>query len=83
MAAGGGVAGGVLIVVNRRVLATGVVIALGLVPSMTLAILAVAAGEPGLAGRAMLRWLQDVVLVVIACALVFWTERRSDGRTQL
>lgn len=76
----GGIAGGLLITTNRRVLATGVVIILALVPSLVLAVMELANGELGLAGRAALRWLLDVVLVVAGCALVFFVKRRMDRR---
>lgn len=77
--AAGGVAGGLLIVVNRRVLATGVVIAL--VPSLTLAVMELSIGEPALAAKATLRWATDAVLVVVGCSAVFAMKRSDDGRT--
>ena len=77
----GGIAGGLLIVVNRRVLATGVVIALALVPSLTLSGLELSIGEPGLAGKAALRWATDAVLVAFGCSAVFAAKRASDQRT--
>lgn len=80
VAAGGGIGGALLIVLNRRVLTTGIVIALALVPSVTLAVLELFAGQPSLAGQAMLRWLLDVVSVIIGCTLVFEIKRRTDGR---
>ena len=80
VAAGGGVGGGLLIVLNRRVLTTGIVIALALVPSVTLAVLELFAGQPSLAGQAMLRWALDVAFVVIGCTVVFEIKRRTDGR---
>lgn len=76
----GGIAGGLLIATNRRVLATGVVIILALVPSLALAVIELANGELALAGRATLRWILDVVLVVAGCALVFFVKRRMDRR---
>lgn len=79
--AAGGLAGGLLIVINRRVLATGVVIALALVPSLTLAVLELSIGEPVLALKAALRWGTDAVLVVLGCAAVFAVKRWSDQRT--
>lgn len=76
----GGVVGALLVVANRRVLTTGVVIALALVPSLSLTVMELMAGRPGLAGQAALRWLLDVVLVVIGCSLVFVVKARQDGR---
>lgn len=75
-----GSAGGLLLVTNRRVLTTGVVIALALVPSLALAVLELGAGEPALAGSALLRWLLDVVLVLVGCSAVFAVKRRTDKR---
>ena len=78
--AAGAVGGPLLVVLNRRVLTTGVVVALALVPSLTLSVLELFAGDPVLAGRAALRWLLDVTFVVAGCALVFQVKRRTDGR---
>lgn len=80
VAAGGGIGGGLLIVLNRRVLTTGIVIALALVPSIALAVLELLDGQPSLAVQALLRWLLDVVFVMVGCAVVFEVKRRTDGR---
>lgn len=80
VAAAGGVGGGLLIVANRRVLTTGIVIALAFVPSLSLAVLELSLGEPELAARAVLRWSVDVVLVVACCSGVFFVKRRVDRR---
>lgn len=80
VAAGGGIGGALLIVLNRRVLTTGIVIALALVPSISLAVLELFDGQPTLAAQALLRWALDVVFVVVGCALVFEVKRRTDGR---
>lgn len=81
IALAGGAAGALLIVTNRRVLATGVVIALALVPSLALAVMEVANGDVDLAARATGRWAVDVVLVLAGCSLVFAIKRRTDART--
>jgi uncharacterized membrane protein len=81
VAIAGGIAGALLIVANRRVLATGVVIAPALVPSLSLAVIELANGDLGLARRAMGRWLLDVVLVTAGGALVFEAKRHVDQRT--
>lgn len=80
VAAAGGVGGGLLIVANRRVLTTGIVIALAFVPSLSLAVLELSLGQPELAVRGMFRWAVDVVMVVIACSGVFLVKRRIDRR---
>jgi hypothetical protein len=80
VAAAGGIGGGLLIVVNRRVLTTGIVIALAFVPSLTLAVLELSLGQPELAARGILRWSVDIVLVVVGCSAVFLAKRHVDRR---
>jgi hypothetical protein len=65
--------------VNRRVLTTGIVIALAFVPSLTLAVLERSLGQPELAVRAILRWSVEVVLVVSAAAACSWRSGESTG----
>jgi hypothetical protein len=72
-----GAAGAILTATNRPVLTAGVMIALALVPSAALMGAAVVAGEPALAGKALVRWLLDVALVTSMSLLVFWWKRRS------
>lgn len=83
VALAGGIGGAVLLVTNRRVLTTGIVIALALVPSLALAVVELLAGEPALAGRALLRWALDVVLVLVGCTLVFALKRLTDRRAMV
>jgi hypothetical protein len=80
VAAAGGVGGGLLIVANRRVLTTGIIIALAFVPSLCLAVLELSLGHPELAGRGVLRWSIDVVLVVVGCSGVSPVKRHVDRR---
>jgi uncharacterized membrane protein len=80
VAAAGGVGGGLLIVANRRVLTTGVVIALAFVPSLCLAVLELSLGNAELAAPGILRWSIDVVLVVVGCSGVFLVKRHVDRR---
>lgn len=68
-------AGAVVISGQRSVLTTGVMIALALVPSMSLVGMALAAGNTSLAGQALVRWGVDVVLVVGVGALVLVVKR--------
>jgi hypothetical protein len=74
------VCGGLLLAINRTVLTAGVMVALALVPTASLMPMALVAGDPALAGRAGLRFLVEVVLVLIGTALVFVTKRRNDRR---
>jgi uncharacterized membrane protein len=74
------VCGGLLLAINRTVLTAGVMVALALVPTASLMPMALVAGDPALAGRAGLRFLVEVVLVLAGTGLVFVTKRRSDRR---
>lgn len=74
------VCGGLLLAINRTVLTAGVMVALALVPTAALVPMALVAGDPGLAGRAGLRFLVEVGLVLLGTALVFVSKRRSDRR---
>jgi hypothetical protein len=74
------VCGGLLLAINRTVLTAGVMVALALVPTAALVPMALVAGDPGLSARAGLRFLVEVVLVLLGTALVFVVKRRSDRR---
>ncbi len=74
------VCGGLLLAINRTVLTAGVMVALALVPTASLAPMALVAGDPALAGRATARFLVEVVLVVVGSSLVFLTKRYQDRR---
>lgn len=65
-----GGAGALVVAAQRSVLAAGVMIALALVPSMSIAGIALFAGDFSLAGRGILRWAYDVVAVVFSSAVV-------------
>ena len=75
-----GTGGAVLLVTNRRVLTAGVMIALGLIPSLSLAAMSLVAGDLSLALSATGRWLVDAVAVTLTSVLVFGWHRRVDGR---
>lgn len=75
-----GAGGAVLLVANRSVLTAGVMIALALVPSLSVASMALVDLDLTLAGRGVVRWLVDAVLVTAASAVVFSIKRRTDGR---
>jgi uncharacterized membrane protein len=61
----GGIAGAIVISGQRSVLTTGVMITLALIPSMALVGLGLITADWSLAGRGILRWLVDVVLVML------------------
>jgi uncharacterized membrane protein len=62
-------------------------IALSLIPSATIVGMAIVWADGGLAGRAAMRWLVEVVLVVVLSVLVLsvlvllWKRLRSHRRT--
>jgi hypothetical protein len=68
-------AGAVVISGQRSALTTGVMIALALVPSMALVGMALAAGDPPLAGDAFVRWGVDAVLVMLVGGAVLAVKR--------
>jgi len=75
-----GVAGGLLMAINRTVLTAGVMVALALVPTAALVPMALVAGEVGLAGQALARFAVEVVLVLGTIAGVFMFKTRADQR---
>ncbi|XTZ14417.1 DUF389 domain-containing protein [Micromonospora echinospora] len=75
-----GAAGALLLVVNRRVLTAGVMIALALIPAFALTGMALVGAEWGLAGRALGRGLLDAVTVTVMSAAVFGWHRRTTRR---
>lgn len=74
------VCGGLLLAINRTVLTAGVMVALALVPTAALGPMALLAGDPALAGRAVVRFVVEVVLVLAGSALVFLVKRLGDDR---
>lgn len=74
------VCGGLLLAINRTVLTAGVMVALALVPTAALGPMALVAGDVPLAGRAALRFLVEVGLVIAGSALVFVAKRHRDER---
>lgn len=75
-----GICGGLLMSINRTVLTAGVMVALALVPSASLVTMSLVAGDPRLAGAALVRFLVEVVLVLVGSALVFSGKRLMDRR---
>lgn len=70
VAVAGGLAGAFTVTAGRPVFTAGVMIALALVPSMTVAGMAAAAGDFGLAGRGVLRWAVEAAVVIVTAAAV-------------
>lgn len=75
-----GVAGGLLMAINRTVLTAGVMVALALVPTAALVPMALVAGDPVLAAGTALRFAVEVLLVLVTTAVVFALETRADSR---
>jgi uncharacterized membrane protein len=75
-----GACGALLVLLNRSVLTAGVMIALALVPSWSLSVAALVAGDAGLAGSALFRWVVEAVFVVVASVVVLAVKRRTAGR---
>lgn len=76
-----GVCGGLLMSINRTVLTAGVMVALALVPTACLVSMSLVAGDLHLAGAALVRFLVEVALVLVGCALVFGGKRYLDHRS--
>lgn len=76
----GGTAGAIVVTSQRPVLTTGVMIALALIPSLTIAGMALGSGDIALAGRGLQRWLVDAVIVTVAAAIVLWLKQRAVHR---
>lgn len=74
------VAGAILVAAGRAVLTGGVMIALALIPSMTVLGMAVVAGNWTLAAAGGTRWLIDVTCVLLLSLLVLGWKRKSIHR---
>jgi short-subunit dehydrogenase/uncharacterized membrane protein len=70
VAVAGGLAGAFTVTAGRPVFTAGVMIAVALVPSMTVTGVAVAAGDLSLAGQGLLRWAVEAAVVMATAALV-------------
>ena len=75
-----GVAGALLVVARRAVLTAGVMIALALVPALTMVAISAVSADPSLLARATLRWLVDVAAVIGASVVVLALHRRTSRR---
>ncbi len=65
-----GAAGAVVVTAQRSVLTAGVMIALALIPSMSIVAMAAVTGDFPLAGRGLMRWAVEAGSVLVAGALV-------------
>lgn len=70
-----GLAGGLVVNAHQTVFATGVMVALALVPAAAIVGMGVAAGEFGLAAQGLGRWTADTACVLAASGLVFGIKR--------
>lgn len=68
-------AGALCVAADRPVLTAGAMIGLALVPGMALVGMGLAAGDPGIAGRGLLRWAVDVLAVVLLGGLLLAIKR--------
>ena len=75
------VAGVLLLVARRAVLTAGVMIALALVPALTMIAISAVSGDVDLLASAAVRWLVDVAAVVGASVVVLAVHRRA-GRSR-
>ncbi|NDV88972.1 DUF389 domain-containing protein, partial [Aurantimonas aggregata] len=70
-----GVAGGVIVSSRMKVLATGVMVALALIPSMALIGMGLAMGNMELAGGAAARWAVEVACVLFGGGAILVAKR--------
>jgi uncharacterized membrane protein len=70
-----GLAGAVVVNSHQTVFATGVMVALALIPAMAIFGMGIAAGDVELAMRGLARWGVDVVCVVVTSFAVFGIKR--------
>lgn len=74
-------AGVLLVIARRAVLTAGVMIALALVPALTMVSVSAVAGDADLLSRAALRWAVDVAAVLVVSVVVLGLRRRV-GRSR-
>lgn len=79
-----GIAGAMLIATHRAVLTSGVMIALALIPSLTIAAIGMVQWDLALLKSGLLRWGIDVLLVMVSSLAIFaWKRWRIDRRTSV
>ena len=77
-----GLSGALLVVARRAVLTAGVMIALALVPALTMVAISAVSGDLDLLGSAAFRWLVDVAAVIGSSLVVLSLHRRAGRRVQ-
>ncbi|WP_029009325.1 DUF389 domain-containing protein [Azospirillum halopraeferens] len=77
------VAGVAILASRRTVFAAGVMVALALVPGITIAGMGLVLGEPGIAARGLLRWAADAACVAGAGGITLALKRRSAHRRRV
>ena len=75
-------AGALVVVTQRSVLTVGVMIALALIPGMSIASMALVAGDPQLAVQGLVRWAVDALAVVAVGAVVVGLKQAIVHRRQ-
>lgn len=70
-----GAAGTAVVAAQRSVLSAGVMVALALVPTMTIAGMAIVAGNPQMAAGGLTRWAVEAVCVLAASTVVLWLKQ--------
>lgn len=75
-----GTAGALTVTAQRSVLSAGVMIALALIPSLTITAMALVSGDLPLAARSLIRWLVDVAAVVLSGAVVLGLKQATVHR---
>ena len=75
-------AGALVVVTQRSVLTAGVMIALALTPGMSIASMALVAGDPQLAVQGLVRWAVDALAVVAVGAVVVGLKQAIVHRRQ-
>jgi uncharacterized membrane protein len=72
-----GLTGALLIVCDRSVLTGGVMIALALIPSMSIAGMATVNGDANTMAAAFMRWSVEALIVIVCSALIFFWKRMT------
>ncbi|MGE0081639.1 MAG: DUF389 domain-containing protein [Thiohalomonadaceae bacterium] len=83
VAALGAVAGTLLVAANRAVLTGGVMVALSLIPSITIAGMALAAGDWDLLLDGLWRWALEVLMVTAFSVATLWWKRVNIQRRDM
>jgi len=71
-----GIAGAIVVSSRRTLFATGVMVALALVPGMAILGIGLVFGEVGIAAKGLMRWAIDAACVLLSTAVVLGLKRR-------